>query len=329
MSARMRRSARSPLAVLPLVALLAACTTAASARRAELRRGLDRVRVSSTPAEIWPEVERFLHERGYPLVGDDRLAVGQKAQNVIAKIFSRGFQTRVGSDGSRVLETDGDRSRTRVHVEARPAPEGGSRLRVRLLKESEQTLEVVSEWRDEELELALLQRIDPAVAASVLGTPPPQGAAAAPARDDWAPVRPLLGAWAGALPAGAPVHWTFTFTEGGKFVEVRGSPVLFAGPAARADAGEEMGRISHEAAADRFAWSQFTAGGQVDRWRSEPSASDALVFLSEAPESLPPGSRAKLTIRRDGDGRIVAALELAQPGKDLAPAGEVRLERTR
>jgi hypothetical protein len=323
----MHRFARTLPVLLALSA--AACTTAASARRAALRRGLDQAHVSGTPAEIWPEVQRFLHERGYPLVGDDRLAIGRKPQNAISKIFSRGFETRVGSDGSRILETDGDRSRTRVRVAARALPEGGSRLRVTLMKESEMTLQDVSEWRDEELELALLQRIDPAAAAGVLGAPPPQGAAAAPARDPWAPLRPLLGAWSGEVPGGARVRWTFAFTEGGRFVEVRGSPLLFAGPAARPDPGQEMGRISHDAAADRFTWSQFTLGGQVDRYRSEPSAYDALVFLSETPESLAPGSRARLALRLDGDDGIVATLELAAAGKDLAPAGEVRLRRER
>jgi hypothetical protein len=321
----MRPTARTSILLLALAAL--ACNTAAAARRAELRRGLDEARVSRTPAEIWPEVQRFLYERGYPLVGDDRMAVGLKAQSSIGKVFSRGFETRVRSDGSRILETDADRSRMRVRVEARPAAGGGSQLRLRVLQESETNLLDPSEFKDEELELALLQRIDPAAAARVEGAPPPQEAAAAPAKDVWAPVRPLLGPWSGSIPGGARVRWAFAFTEGGKFLEVRGSPLLFAGPTARAGAGEEMGRISHEASGDRLAWSQFTFGGQVDRYRSEPSAADALVFLSESPESLPPGSRARLTLRRDGDAELVATLELAEPGKDLAPAGEVRLKR--
>jgi hypothetical protein len=321
---------RSPLAVLvPLLAALAlaACSTAASARRAQLRRGLDEVRVSRSPEEIWPEVQRFLYERGHPLVGDDRIAIGQKPQGAIGRALSRGHETRVERDGSRTLETDMDRSRLRVRAEARPLEGGGSRVRLTVLRELELNSMEFSEHRDEELELALLRRIDPAAAAVAAGeAPPPASAPAAPPPDPWAPVRQLLGAWVGALPGGGQVRWQFAFTEGGKFLEVRGSPLLFAGSTARSAAGEELGRISRDAAGARLVWNQFTYGGGVDRYQSVAPRADALVFESDSPESLPAGSRARLTLAPDPEGGLRATLEVAEPGKDLALAGDVRLK---
>jgi hypothetical protein len=338
----MHRSSRTLLAV--AVAALSACATAAGARKAELRRALDEARVARSPAEIWPEVQRFLGEKGYPLVGDDRLAVGSPAQDGLSKLFSRGFQTRVRDDGSRVLETDPLAStRIRARAEARALPGGGCRLRLRFVHQPGVSPLEQTESRDEGLELALLERVDPAAAARAAGRAPPPAkaspAAEAPAAvDPWARLRPLVGAWTGALPDGTPVRWRVDFAGSGQFVEVHGTPLLFAVSAARG--GEEMGRISRAPAGDRLVWTQFTNAGRVDRYEggvggtapattstaSPSSEAEPLVFVAQALETLPPGSRARLTLRGSGEA-LVAALEVAEPGKDLAPAGEVRLER--
>jgi hypothetical protein len=277
-------------------------------------------------------------------VGDDRLAVGEPARGGLWKLFSPGFQTRVGADGSRVLETDPLAStRIRARAEARALPGGGCQLRLRFIQQSDSNPVDQTESRDEALELALLERVDPAAAARVAGREPPPAAAvataAAPAPvDPWARLRPLLGTWTGALPDGTPVRWRVSFAEGGQFVEVRGTPLLFAVPAA--GGGEEMGRISHTPAGDGLVWTQFTNAGKVDRYdaavggttstsastTSPSSEAEPLAFVAQAPGPLPPGSRARLTLQGRGEA-LVATLEIAEPGKDLAPAGEVRLAR--
>lgn len=323
----MHRTSRSALVALLAVLSLAACSTAGSARRGQLRRGLDDARVSRSPAEIWPEVQRFLYERGFPLAGDDRVAVGQKAQGAVGRVFSRGHETRVAADGTRTLETEINGERLRVRAQARPLAGGGSGLRLWVLKERELNSMEVTESRDEELELELLERVDPAAAAAASGKAPPAAPASSPGEpgaDPFAPVRQLAGTWTGSLAGGGQVRWQFAFTEGGKFLEVRGSPLLFAGPTARPGTGEELGRISRDAAG-RLVWNQFTYGGGVDRYRSADPRADALVFEADAPESLPPGSRARLTLAPHAGGELRATLELADAGKDLAPAGEVRL----
>jgi len=113
----MHRTCRALLLLLPLLSL--SCTTAAGLRRAELRRALDQARLSRSPAEIWPELQRFLHQRGFPLVGNDPTALGLPAQGTVGRLFSSGHETRVRADGSRILETNLEsRSRTRVRAEA-------------------------------------------------------------------------------------------------------------------------------------------------------------------------------------------------------------------
>ncbi len=336
----MHRTARTLLFL--LLFLATACTTAAGARRAELRRALDQARVSRAPSELWPDLLRFLHERGYPLVGDDRLAVGLGAQGSLSKLFSPGFATRVREDGSRLLETNGEeRSGARVRAEALAVAGGGARLRITVLKPWDTNPHEYSEWRDEELELALLERLDPAAAARVAGREPPPpapapggdaaavaaGTAAGP--DRWEPLRGLLGSWEGTLPGGTPVRWRFELAAGGQFVELRGSPLRFAGPPEPSGAGEELGRISRDAAGGRMSWHQFTVGGRVDRYQVDLSRPGAIVLLAEEPAGPSPGARTRLTLGRDGDAELLAILELADPGKDFAVAGEVRLKRVR
>jgi len=318
-----------PALVLLLPLLSLSCSTAGSARRAELRRALDQARVSRSPAEIWPEVLRFLHERGYPLVGEDPASLGLPAQGMVGKLFSAGYQTRVRSDGSRILETNVDSgTRTRIRAEALAAGGGGSVLRLTVLTQTDVNLADWAESKDAELELALLERIDPVAAARVRGEEPARTAAAAP-RDAWSPVRHLVGSWTGRLAGGGAVHWRFDFAGEGQFLELRGSPLLFAGTASRPDAREEMGRISRDPAGQGFTWRQFTAGGQVDEYRSEPGRPESLVFVAKSPESLPAGERVRLTIGRDGDEELVAILERAEAGKDFAVVGEVRVGRAK
>jgi len=386
----MGRPARSLLGLLLLFALVAACATAAGTHRAQIRRVFDEARIAHTPAEIWPEVQRFLDQMGYPLVGNDRLAVGKPAQGAIARLFSTGFETRVLADGSRVLETGPQGpARTRVRVEATPVEGGGSHLRVRVIKRAEMDEIDTIESRDPDLELALLERLDhasaarvtgqaprPAAAATVTGrklsAPPTAAAARQPAPtvaagvDRWARMRPLLGSWTGELPDGTPVGWRFDFASDSQFIEVRGTPFLFADASGRAG-GEEMGRISSAADGARLMWNQFTNAGRVDRYEAttatpasptapvtspspptEASASSAdvasslatpaatitpaavadepLVFVAQALESLPAGARVRLTLRRIGD-QLETTLDIAEPGKDFALAGSVLLSR--
>jgi hypothetical protein len=133
------------------------------------------------------------------------------------------------------------------------------------------------------------------------------------------------------------VRWRFDFAGEAQFIEMHGTPLLFAGPALGVG-GEEMGRISRAADGARLVWNQFTNAGRVDRYEAAlnlsatlvppqaAAAEEPLVFVAQDPESLPSGARARLTLRRNGD-QLEAALDIAEPGKDFAPAVSVRLTR--
>lgn len=314
------------LAPLLLLAAACGCATAAATRQARLRQELDGSRVDRAPAEIWPQVLKFLSERGYELAGDDRQVVGLKERSRIVEAFSSGHDTRVRKDGSRVMETGKNDQGLRMRAEGLALPGGGSRVVLTSLKRDSMNPAIEQENRELEMELELLERLDPAAAARVRGGPAP--AATAPrAADPWEPVRHLVGTWESEGAGGpAGIRWTFDFTTGGQFLEIRGSSIL-GRPAA---AGEpEMGRISRDPVRGRLVWRQFTSGGQVNQYLQQPSAAEALVFLSESPESLPAGSRARLTLGSAGPDEILAVFEIAEPGKDFAVVGESRIHRAR
>ena len=321
----MTRTARSTL---PLLLLLASAScTAAALREAKLRRGLDEYAYPRAVAEVWPEVQRLANERGYPLVGADRKAVGLEARNRVLEAFSPGFDTRTRATGGRILETGAGEGGYRLRAEAWPAGSGGCRVVFTRLKRDDTNPALQLETRDLGLELALLQRLDPVAAARVEGVPPPAGAvAAAAAPDAWTPVRHLVGTWeskaSGAMPA---LKWAFDFPPGGQRLELHGSPIL--GPPG--GAAEEMGIITRDPVRGKMVWRQFTASGQVNEYLLDKADPERLVFSTEKAESLPPGARARLTLGRDGPDELVAVFEQAEPGKDFAVTGEARFVRQR
>lgn len=321
----MTRTARSTL---PLLLLLASAScTAAALREAKLKRGLDGYTYPRTVAEVWPEVQRLADERGYPLVGSDRTALGLSPRSRLLEAFSPGFDTRTRATGGRILETGAGDGGYRLRAEAWPAGSGGCRVIFTRLKRDDTNPALQLETRDLELELALLQRLDPVAAAKVEGVAPPAGAvAAAAAPDAWTPVRHLVGTWeskaSGAMPA---MRWAFDFPPGGQRLELHGSPIL--GPPG--GAAEEMGIITRDPVRGKLVWRQFTASGQVNEYLLDKPDPERLVFTTEKAESLAPGARARLTLGRDGPDELVAVFERAEPGKDFAVTGEARLARQR
>jgi hypothetical protein len=254
-------------------------------------------------------------------VGADRTVGRQSAQGELRRVLALGHETRERKDGSRYAETDRNDDGVRIRAEGRAIPGGGCRVTLTALRADKLNMGNEQEERDLDLEVGLLEVLDPAAAARVLGKPPPPAPAAS--ADAWDPVRHLVGTWRSEKPAGTA--WTFEFTSGGQFLEVRGSSILGAQPAA----AEEMGRISRDAAGGRLVWRQFTAGGQVNQYVLQHAGADALVFLSESPESLPAGSRARLTLGRAAADEILAVFEIAEPGKGFAVVGESRIHRVR
>lgn len=162
---------RKPSALLPL-ALLASlalsCASFAGAKReSQLRRELNGYQLPRPLAEMWPEALRVLSDRGVQLVGRDRAVAGQPEQNSRGQLLDQGFETRDEGGGRWVAESSADGERRRYHVQGTDLGHGTSIVRyVSLQAHPGDPAE--AEARAIELELALVQRVDPTSAARML-----------------------------------------------------------------------------------------------------------------------------------------------------------------
>jgi hypothetical protein len=79
-------------------ALAAGCAAgkAAAVRNEYLKSQLDPFVYAKPLPDVWPDVLGLLHEKDYPLVGSDAVAVGQ-SENWASNFLSPGFETRSGS----------------------------------------------------------------------------------------------------------------------------------------------------------------------------------------------------------------------------------------
>jgi hypothetical protein len=85
-------------AALAAAALVVGCASARTARARSdyLKSQLEPFVYPKPLAEVWPDVLRLLHDKGYPLVGNDAVAVGQ-SENWFTNFLSPGSETRSGS----------------------------------------------------------------------------------------------------------------------------------------------------------------------------------------------------------------------------------------
>jgi hypothetical protein len=86
------------LALALAAAVTSGCASAKEARaRSDYLKGQMEPLVYQKPIEeVWPDVLRLLNDKGYPLVGDDAVAVGQ-SETWFSNFLSPGSETRIGS----------------------------------------------------------------------------------------------------------------------------------------------------------------------------------------------------------------------------------------
>ena len=163
----MNRSAAWTAAV--LAAASGACASAQAKREREeyLQSRLDSFRFSKPLDEVWPQVQRLLADKNYPMVGKDGEAVGDE-HGTLYSLFSPAKETSRETDGSRWLETGWRKDQTRYRVEG--TPDGpGCRVVFTLLHEdtTEHGHDARERKRGLEMELELARRIDPEAAAGI------------------------------------------------------------------------------------------------------------------------------------------------------------------
>jgi hypothetical protein len=176
--------------LLVAAALLAAstgCATlrASQARATALRVQLDAYRHQKPMDEVWLETRKLLADRSYPLAAEDAKAVGQAEMGFGDRLLSPARDTyaygadvgllqklgvfdKKGGSGpaGRSLDTGWRRERDRYHADALQEEAG---VRVVFLRISENSTDhrEGAPVRDLELELALVQRLDPEAAARI------------------------------------------------------------------------------------------------------------------------------------------------------------------
>lgn len=147
--------------------LLMACSLTAQARRdTQLRRELDAARINQPLATVWPVVLHLLADHGYQLVGRDRVAVGAPAAAPYKRYTAGGFET-ARADHGLVLETMADASARSYRAEGSVID--GKSCRVTFIA-IRRTGSSPSEERsrDLELEVELVQRLDPEQAKRIV-----------------------------------------------------------------------------------------------------------------------------------------------------------------
>jgi hypothetical protein len=156
-----------------VIALLLGCAVVGQYKRdARMRAELDAHEFQRPLLSAWPEVLRLLNDRGYDLVGGDRVTIGLPAQNRVQNLLSKGFDTREVGGGKIALETDQDGKLRRYRVEGTPTAADRCRIVFHVVQAREDAGQ--DQTRDLSMELALVERLDPdaaeRIAAVVEGT---------------------------------------------------------------------------------------------------------------------------------------------------------------
>jgi hypothetical protein len=162
----MRRTALAAAGLAAGLALAGGCATmrARRARAEALLAQLDSLRYQKPLAEVWQEMRRLLHDRGYALAGKDLEALGTDAPSGLLTLLGPAKATEPGLAGGLVMESGWGRGmvRSRYKVEGFEDA-GGSRVVFTAIREdlTERGRDGRERARDLEMELALAWRVAP------------------------------------------------------------------------------------------------------------------------------------------------------------------------
>jgi hypothetical protein len=150
--------------------------------------------------------------------------------------------------------------------------------------------------------------------------------------DPWESFRYFVGTWEGAgkgKPGNGKGEQRYEFVLGGRFLHIRNVAVYEPQPAnPKGERHEDWGLISFDKRRGTFVWRQFHAEGFVNQYvlekRQDPKT---FVFVTESIENLPPGWRARETLKIVSEDEFAQVFELAEPGKEFEVYAEGRLHR--
>jgi hypothetical protein len=122
---------------------------------------------------LWADALRVAASRGFPLSSKDRQFLSETPEGVMGQLVSAATQTYRLPDGGLLTETDWRReSGTRLRLTARPAPPDACRVRYDVIAGGVTTADEQELGPDWNFNLDLLQRVDPAKAATLAASLP-------------------------------------------------------------------------------------------------------------------------------------------------------------
>ena len=152
-----------------------------------------------------------------------------------------------------------------------------------------------------------------------------------PASTALAALARLEGEWRGTgegEPGTATVERSYRWVLGGRFLEVRNRSTY--APQAKNPKGEQhedTGLVSYDKGRKKLVFRQFHGEGFVNQYVLESDTPDLFVFSSEAIENIPPGFRARETLRLLDEGQLEETFEIAEPSKDFEVYSKTKLSR--
>ena len=153
-----------------------------------------------------------------------------------------------------------------------------------------------------------------------------------PASDALATLARLEGEWRGTgegEPGASNVERSYRWVLGGRYLEVRNRSTYAPQPKnPKGEQHEDIGLVSYDKARKKLVFRQFHVEGFVNHYVLDSATPETFVFASEAIENIPPGFRARETLRFVGDGQLEETFEIAEPDKNFEIYSKTKLAKS-
>lgn len=143
-------------------------------------------------------------------------------------------------------------------------------------------------------------------------------------------VKALKGAWKGVSEglSGKGVQTRkYELLFGGRYVRFETVATFPAKNGKPAEVHRDMGIFSADSGTKKLALREFHVEGFVNTYTQEESPKGTLVFVTREIENIPPGFKARVTLKLVAKDRLEEKFELAEPGKPFQVYGTSHLRR--
>jgi hypothetical protein len=149
--------------------------------------------------------------------------------------------------------------------------------------------------------------------------------------DPWADFKYFVGAWEGSgsgKPGNGSGQQVYELVLGGRFLHMRNAAVYPPQPKnPKGERHEDWSLMSYDRGRGKYVWRQFHGEGFVNQYVLERPDARTFVWTTESIENIPPGWRARETIRIVDENEFTQTFELAEPGKDFEVYAQGEMHR--